>query len=531
MVYRGKPSTGCKKCRSRKIKCDERPSGCRNCADKNFICPGYDNPLDRYFQDETRHVQARVTEAKTKALAARDEREARETYVRAQRALLRYVQQPHHVGDPLLNSLAEQGLTYFMGHLALGAEKPSMSLSAVPEHLPTHGFHPLLATAMTALGLVGISHIYRDLTLKAESLKWYLRALRLTNTAISSPADVKTDTTLMATLLLRIYEATSNDNTLDPYNKHIEGSMSLIRLRGTEQFKTPAGRRLYFQAVAMLGMHCMSKNMALPSFIHELNQQMPNSNRHRDPSEKFFHLQSAVVDFRASIWKGEITDLDAIVQQALAFDHAITSQVFKDTGPEWHYAVIVPTEEEKGFIRPGALFEDQFHIYSHMAAAQTWNWVRYTRIYLHDIIRNTTTAYSRIHQPNPNPPTNPTPHAPPSSSQTDNPTPPAPTETLPILRTSGGYSTLWALYIAAATPCATPAIQNFVLNCFSRVARELGISQGRVLAACLRGRMAEQESGHECDMRTRSGWKGETVVARRIVDSYLPRTGGGEGNV
>ena len=34
------------------------------------------------------------------------------------------------------------------------------------------------------------------------------------------------------------------------------------------------------------------------------------------------------------------------------------------------------------------IFDNFYHVYKNSVAAQTWNWVRYNRIYFHDIIRN-----------------------------------------------------------------------------------------------------------------------------------------------
>ncbi|KAF4974879.1 hypothetical protein FZEAL_8280 [Fusarium zealandicum] len=56
MVYCGKPSKGCSKCRVRKIRCDEKDPACGQCEKRGLVCPGYRNLVDLMFRDESSHV-------------------------------------------------------------------------------------------------------------------------------------------------------------------------------------------------------------------------------------------------------------------------------------------------------------------------------------------------------------------------------------------------------------------------------------------------------------------------------------------
>ena len=81
------------------------------------------------------------------------------------------------------------------------------------------------------------------------------------------------------------------------------------------------------------------------------------------------------------------------------------------------------------------------------------------------------------------------------------------TDRLPVVRVSGGHSTLWALYIAGSMPIAERAAQEYVIKCLGRFAREFGINQATVLAASLRLKMTRPEIDGLCP-------------------SYLPKTEG-----
>ncbi|KAL5391675.1 hypothetical protein DPSP01_000969 [Paraphaeosphaeria sporulosa] len=602
MVYRGRPSTGCKTCRQRKIKCDERPEGCVKCADKGYQCPGYERIIDRLFQDESAAVERKAQKSKAKALIARDEREQA---AKARRAVARM---SDAIGTPLLCPLIDRGIAFFMMNYASGVDLPPISSAAYNQHLSTFGFHPIVATAMTALGLAGTANLFLDNGLKREATTWYLDALNMTNKALTKPSEAKSDHTLLATMLLSVFESTHNEFSFQGWLQHVQGSASLVRMRGLSQFQTPAGRRMYMQTVGLLAMKCMGMGIALPRFVHEMNKEVEKWEDGHDPGSRFFHTHIKVIDFRAEILNHKLTDLRQIVERASEIDKEAT-EMFSAVDSDWNYAVETCDEGTPG------VFGTEYHIYPHLAAAQTWNWLRYIRIYIHDILRNaliagfsstppvfvgrkymelmvdsTETLYKMqsdifasmpqyLHDTPKAPPTwsdsthmckpesvlshrcLPSSPISPPSTYTFSPspfpsptgtamgamkwgpsttpitpsgtpktfisnflehqnasiipefrTPATPSEQLPIVRVSGGYSSLWALFIAGATPIASPESQAFVLSSLERVASEFGINQAKVFASALRtkielertgiSKMAEEEMLHGWD----AGW-------------------------
>lgn len=78
---------------------------------------------------------------------------------------------------------------------------------------------------------------------------------------------------------------------------------------------------------------------------------------------------------------------------------------------------------------------------------------------------------------------------------------------LPIVRVSGGYSTIWSLYIAGAMPTASSASQDFVFQCLTRISQELGINQANVLAHALKLKRQMDNNGE---------------VAFALCPQYLP---------
>lgn len=489
-------------------------------------------------------------------------------------------------GFLLLAPLLDQGIAYFMSHYAVGLDQPSIRSEAYNKHLATNGFHPLVATSMTALGLAGVANIYRDTALKSKATKWYVDAITMTNNAIMHPKEVTSDTTLLAITLLGLFEATSNEHTLQTWGEHVAGAASLVNIRGMKQFASPAGRRMYQHAVGLLTMNCFADGVALPAYVQEMNEEIKMYQDETDPRTRFFFLQQDVINLRADIMGSAAMSLKTILDRALELDTA-AENVFEHAGPEWSYEEVALTTPNR------FVFGNTYHIYPSHATAQTWNWVRYTKIYIHDIIRNTVLAglatsppvFTGPHHlqqlansiaqlqkiqsdilasapqflhdvpkfaPPPNTYPTPAPSSPSTGDQDSTSSSPSSiagprhdtdvhrrcsgpfskphklffenfredrmpadptlvssdtiTDRLPVVRISGGHSTLWALFTAGSMPTAERATQDFVIQCLGRFEREFGINQAKVLAAALRLKMARPE-------------------VEGICPSYLPQQG------
>jgi hypothetical protein len=511
-------------------------------------------------------VKEKAQRSKAKAIAKRDERDRKE---KARTAIVR-VQES--IGLPLLTPLIDQGISFFMVNYSLGLDQPPIQSDAYNRHLSTFGFHPLIATSMTALGLAGISNFCLDSNFKREAMLWYSKALRMTNAALASPTEVKSDSTLFATLLLSTFEATSNDTSLAGWSNHVSGSESLLRIRGPKQFNTPAGRRMFKQAIGLITMNCMGMGKKVPDYVDAMNKEVEKHERFDDPGNRYYYLHIDCINFRASILHLEITDLSAIIERALEIDEK-AGQIFENSGPEWGFEVV-----HTGYGTPG-VFGNSYHIYPHIAAAQVWNWVRYNRIYIYDIIRNCLIAgfgmtppvftgpryvqllqksqemlyqmqydiLASIPQHMHDTPKTLMSYTPRSTASTASspspsvdslgtpefPTPPGPLkffwsnfpdqnfrmlnmnpgvseDRIPVVRVSGGYSSIWALFIAGTTPVATPESQQFVLKSLERIGIEFGINQAKVLRSALK-------------LKAHLDATGKTEF--KIVPDYLPNVG------
>jgi hypothetical protein len=178
-----------------------------------------------------------------------------------------------------------------------------------------------------------------------------------------------------------MFEAMFNEKSLSGWSNHVEGAAALVKLRGVSQFATPAGRRMYLHTIGMLTMNCMGQGIAVPDFVQDLNKEVEQFMDINDPRHAFFFLHIKANDLRAQIIDQPYIDLHDVIDRSLELDE-IAISIFERAGSAWHYDIVPCTGDESG------VFGDCYHVYPAHATAQTWNWIRYNRIYFHDIIRN-----------------------------------------------------------------------------------------------------------------------------------------------
>ena len=101
-----------------------------------------------------------------------------------------------------------------------------------------YGIDDNLANCMKAVGLAALASAAHAPELIKEARKRYLSAIRLTNAALGSFVDAKKDSTLLAIMLLSIFETvtSSEQRSLSAWVSHINGAAALIKIRGPEQF-------------------------------------------------------------------------------------------------------------------------------------------------------------------------------------------------------------------------------------------------------------------------------------------------------
>lgn len=311
MVFCGKPSGGCHSCRAKKTRvrqitllsgrnaslasssmlissavvnkpqCDQNPDGCGQCKRAKRECPGYRVPGDVIFRNESHNVikkfKAKEARAKTKAVSNLPASEPSTTPAEGSdndsEESLEVVQQYAPIlSYALAQPIEERATIFFVANYIIGDNGPTRGhLDYLSDLYHTDTLPEGLMASMQAVGLAGYAHAVRAPSLKKNAQYLYMRALRATNTALRSPKEVKKDTTLMAVMILQIFETVTgcNQRSLTAWAEHVAGASALLRLRGPEQLNTPSGRRMFIQASSSLMISCIQRGLPLPDYVIE----------------------------------------------------------------------------------------------------------------------------------------------------------------------------------------------------------------------------------------------------------------------
>lgn len=280
-------STGCLKCRQRKIRCDEERPGCKRCRIHGVVCPGFKTARkgDIEFEDQTDQTVQRLqidahaalkTRRKpvrwTSSEASTPEEKLTTTFTWAGFDL--GAQQPlHRTGTPPVtpvNVAPTTPIWSIHSPAAMRAQLHGMFLQLyVPQDIPTHGpglwssnkrfLHSLmelpssgrasLSHALDALTLVQIGSTYRNPQLLNTAVEAYGKSLRGLRIALSKPEKLKDDAVLATTCVLSSCEFYTHFRVHGhSWVSHQHGTQRLLEQRGPESIlSSPLAVHLFYQ--------------------------------------------------------------------------------------------------------------------------------------------------------------------------------------------------------------------------------------------------------------------------------------------
>lgn len=237
-------------------------------------------------------------------------------------------------------------------------------------------------TSMRALGALSYSKATHSAKIQEEAFNYYLAALRMVNTALQSPANIKQDSTLLAVVSLSCFESLTGDGKLErsmeAWSVHIQGLSAIIAQRGAMQFQTMAGRILFFQACAFIVGDCIRAGVPVPGPVHRLMAIVAE----RDVRWRGFPLLFEAANLKAKILSGELTETEQIIvkAQSLDFDFATA---YDPTPDGFDFDTIIHQS------RMGSRIPNYLYSYRNSIAATMWNTMRCGRLLCNGIMVDT----------------------------------------------------------------------------------------------------------------------------------------------
>ena len=350
MVYCGKLSKACLPCRKRKLICDLCKDGCSQCSRANLKCSGYRDTKALRVRDETSAVRKKIQGPKsTKSI-------------------------PRVVSV----STCTQAKDVFFYNYVVGSSKPFDFLQSLysPTSKDDH-----LSRSVDAVALAYLNYQRRSLDTQVEARQQYIMALRLTGAALQTPDLAKKDSTVLTILLLDLYEKITNTNPEydGAWAAHLQGALTLVKLRGNHQFNDPNILRMLVRLSTNLLISCVASNRPIPEELVALRSTIAaHFVLPPDPKWRESDLIIELVRLRQQLKEGDLSD-EEVISSLLELDSKFLA-LSMDVTPSWQYQTVLVDKKSIHH------YERHHHIYRHELMTQMWNVLRLTRIGLNELI-------------------------------------------------------------------------------------------------------------------------------------------------
>lgn len=285
-----------------------------------------------------------------------------------------------------VDSFHERGMAFFFSRHVARNDIGYQSYDFIydvwkPPSNPSPKNQDSIAAGVVAIGLAGLSKVTRSTEMMDMARRSYGAALQLTTAALSDPADAVKDTTMLSVLLLSTYEVVSGSTpqTMEAWQKHVDGAAALATLRGTDQFKTSAGCKMFQMLCYSVLLSCMRSDIPAPPVIEELRNKSLEMGKLDKTNRNLIDHMFRTTTVRHQIKTGKITDRDEIIS-TLANCDAEWALLASGIPSIWRYRNIrLPATSPTAMHR-------SCHVYPGMVSAITWNGIRSTRMLLQEAI-------------------------------------------------------------------------------------------------------------------------------------------------
>ena len=208
----------------------------------------------------------------------------------------------------------------------------------------------------------------------------YLSALPLLNKTLRTPESAASDSTLLAVLLLDLYEKITNNNprSIGSWMSHINGALALVDMRKEPLLQDYTGIRLSARLSTNLLISCVSANSPVPPALVKLRADLEPFLNIDDPKWRISGLVVKYANLKGAIQDGCLHSSD-IIARATDLDCEFML-LAKYMPPRWLYNTIHLDESSD------RVFEQHYDTYPDHMIAQSWNVLRIMRVLLNDMI-------------------------------------------------------------------------------------------------------------------------------------------------
>ncbi|KAE9373024.1 hypothetical protein N431DRAFT_503803 [Stipitochalara longipes BDJ] len=242
----GGNSGGCRTCRRRKVKCDQRHPACERCEKGNRECEGYGR--DNRFVDENSRTERRAKRKSTKVL--------NDSFILPSSGCVQVVR-PWNSDASICKDL---GLSAFEENFHISFLLANL-LTGIPNSTPWLELHaedpsPCAQMSIRALSAVYFGRVHHLDKTTAQGFEYYIDALRTLNHSLRHAKHATSITVIKSAIALELYEFIAF-NSASGWLKHAGGVGKLIELRGPWIYQNIDERRLLEGNRVTIALECL----------------------------------------------------------------------------------------------------------------------------------------------------------------------------------------------------------------------------------------------------------------------------------
>ncbi|KAL1613359.1 hypothetical protein SLS54_010690 [Diplodia seriata] len=427
MVYTGKPSRGCQTCKTRRIRCDEARPSCGNCRKSGRTCPGFPDEFDLIFRNENAAVARRTKRAASKQKPSTSNSSSSPNADSPQQSptddqSLPVVKQtsypPRSAGtrirgvpsdNALLNaffslrgfalpqglsiSIENQATAFFFRNFVLLPQQDETARGFFDLIVPYYNSTPASSTfhlATHAVSLAVLGNYPGRAPLLREAARFYGQALQKAQQTLQDPVKARSDETLLTIMLFVLYEAMhSTNDSISAWAHHIDGAVTLAKLRGPQQLQSESSRKLFQAVRALMLTNAMQRCKPVEEFPGipgwTLQEENP-ANRLTTISMSLPALRSRVRGLVNNTNKGDKkAEAWSLIAAAREVDNSL-NQWATSLSDHWAHRTVAYQSEIPEDVRTAERWVGPVHSYSDVWTSHIWNDYRITRVFTLSII-------------------------------------------------------------------------------------------------------------------------------------------------
>ncbi|KAL8685327.1 MAG: hypothetical protein Q9218_007835 [Villophora microphyllina] len=283
------------------------------------------------------------------------------------------IRKPPHV------AIEVQARNFFFFHYVVGFSKVFDVLGSFNIQ-PDNDQH--LHVSLTAASLAFFSFQFDSVEARRMARVHYLQALPLVNHALKTPNGAASDATLLAILMLDLFEKILHNDprSVDSWMSHVNGALALVKLRGSDRLQHYTGLRLSARLSTSLLISCVAAGAPVPPGLVQLRSDLEQFLDKNDPKWQLTGLAIEFVNLQSRIKAGGLPRPEMVSR--LSHLDGKFLRLAETMPPSWLFDRVMLAAPSK------QVLSLHFDVYPNHAVTQATNVLRIMRILLNDALRS-----------------------------------------------------------------------------------------------------------------------------------------------